>query len=140
MKRALAAMSLVCLAVVSVSAQSAQWRLAGFIDGKPDRTMSVRIDRHGERTTITSIEDGRAISESVLDENGNPISHRTFAWDCTTSSEVTVGEGRRIAARCGGREWNMESQNAIVLSDPFNFWVFSLWLSREPGFKEKSIS
>lgn len=140
MKKALVAMSLIVLGIVNASAQSAEWRLAGFIDGNPDRTMCVLIERNGARTTIQSSDGGRPVSESVLDENGNPYSLRTFAGDGTTSFEATVGDGRRIAARSVGREWNMKSQNALVLSDPSNFWVFSLWLSREPGFKEKSFS
>ena len=140
MKRALVAMALIFLTIASASAQSAQWRLAGFIDGNPGRMMCVLIERNGARTTIQSSDGGRLVSESVLDENGNPFSLRTFALDGTTSFEATVGDGRRIAARSGRREWSMKSQNAIVLSDPSNFWVFSLWLSREPGFKEKSFS
>jgi hypothetical protein len=140
MKRALVAMALIFLCIVNASALSAEWRLAGFIDGNPDRTIRVTIERNGATTMIRSFDGGRAVSESVLDENGNPFSHCTFARDGTTSFEATAGDGRRIAARSGGREWNMKSQNAIVLSDPSNFWVFSLWLSREPGFKEKSFS
>jgi hypothetical protein len=140
MKRALVAISLIFLSIVNASAQSAEWRLAGFVDGNPDRTIRVLIEGSGATTMIRSFDGGRAVSESALDENGNPFSYRTFAGDGTTSFEATVGDGRRIAARSGGREWNMKSQNAIVLSDPSNFWVFSLWLSRDPSFMEKSFS
>jgi hypothetical protein len=140
MKRALVAVSLIFFSIGNASAQSAEWLLAGFIDGNPDRTIRVAIERSGATTMIRSFDGGRAVSESVLDENGNPFSYRIFAADGATSFEATVGDGRRIAARSGGREWNMKSQNAIVLSDPSNFWVFSLWLSREPGFKEKGFS
>ena len=140
MKRALIAVSLVLLGMGNASAQSMEWRLAGFVDGNPDRTIRVTVERNGATTRVRSFDGSRAVSESVLDENGNPFSYRTFAGEGAISFEATVGGGRRIAARSGGREWSLKSQNAIVLSDPSNFWVFSLWLSREPGFNEKSFS
>jgi hypothetical protein len=139
-KRIIFVVSLVISGIVLASAQSVEWRLAGFVDGNPDRAIRATIERNGATTMVRCFDGDRAVSESVLDENGNPFSYRTFAADGATSFEATVGDGRRIAARSGGREWIMRSQNPIVLSDPSNFWVFSLWLSHEPGFKEKSFS
>ena len=79
-------------------------------------------------------------SESILDGNGNPFSYRTFARDGAASLEMIVRDGRRIAAQSGGRTWNLEARNAIVLSGPSTFWVFQSWLSRDPRFTEKSFS
>lgn len=140
MKKASIATPFLFLAMVHASAQSAWWSLKGFLDGDPDRTMNVLIERNGARTTVRSSDDGRMVSESVLDGDGNPISYRTFAGDGATSLEAAVDDGRGIMVRSRGREWNMISRNDIVLSDPSNFWVFSLWLSREPGFTERSFS
>ena len=135
MKRAWVALSLVFLSIGNASAQSAVWLLAGFIDGNPDRTIRVAVERSGDTTTIRSFDGGRVVGESVLDENGNPFSYRTFAGGGAAPFEATVGGGRRIAARSGGREWNIKSQNAIVLSDSLArmFWlhVYRYWFSAE---------
>jgi hypothetical protein len=140
MKEAFLAMSLLLLSIASASAQSTEWRLAGFIDGNPDGTIRVTIERNGATTTVRSFDDGGPVSESVLDGNGMPLSYRTFARDSAASLEMTVSDGRRIAARSGGRAWNQESRNAIVLPGPSTFWVFSLWLSRDPRFSERGFS
>jgi hypothetical protein len=140
LKEAFLAMSLVLLGIVGASAQSTEWRLAGFIDGNPDGTIRVTIEGNGATTTIQTFDDGGAVSESVLDGNGNPLSYRTFARDGSASLEMIVSDGRRIVARSGGRTWNQESRNAIVLPGPSTFWVFSIWLSRDPRFTERSFS
>jgi hypothetical protein len=79
-------------------------------------------------------------SISVIDGNGNPSLLRRFAADGTVSFEATMTNGRRIVARSGSREWNGKSPGSIVLTDPSSFWVFSLWLSRNPTFLEKNFS
>lgn len=140
MKDAFLAMALMVLSIVSASAQSTEWRLAGFIDGIPDGTIRVTIERTAVTTTVRSFVDGRAVSESILDRNGNPFSFRTFARDGAASLELIVSDGRRIAAQSGGRVWNLESRDAIVLPGPCTFWIFSMWLSRDPRFIEKSFS
>jgi hypothetical protein len=140
MKKAWIATALICSSITYVSAQSEEWRLAGFIDGNPDRTFHVIIDQKGPTTTIRSFDGGSAVSTSSLDENGNPFLFRKFALDNSPIFEATVADGRRIAARSGGRERTVKSPNAIVLTDPSSFWVFSLWLSRNPAFMEESFS
>jgi hypothetical protein len=140
MKMALIAASLVFSSIACAAAQPVEWRLAGFIDGAADRESRVVIERDGPTTTIKSFDAGNMASTSVIDGNGNPALLRKFAADGSTVFEATVVDERRISARSGGREWSMKSANAIVLTDPSSFWVFSLWLSRNPGFTERRFS
>ena len=128
------------LCIAGAFAQSTEWSLAGFIDGVPDGSVGVTIERSGATTTVRSFDDGRTVSESTLDENGNPFSYRTFARDGAVSLEMIVSDGHRIAARSAGCTWSLETRNTIVLSGPSTFWVFQSWLSRDPRFSEKSFS
>jgi hypothetical protein len=134
MKTTLIATALICSSIACAAAQSVEWRLAGFIDGIPDRTSIVVIEPTGLDTTIRSFDGASVASASVIDVNGNPSLYRKYAADGTVSFEAAIANGRRIIARSGGREWNGKSPGSIVLTDPSSFWVFSLWLSRDSAF------
>lgn len=54
MKRALVAISLIFLTIVYASAQSAEWRLSGFIDGNPGRDIVVEFQKEGADWTFWS--------------------------------------------------------------------------------------
>jgi hypothetical protein len=139
-KKALGAIVFLFTSSSLMPAPFEEWRLINFLDGKRGDADIVRIERGDGRTIIRDIAGDRLMSESVLDADGNPLVLRTFGPSGEVGAEVTVTEGRRIAARYGGAVKELASKDAVVLSDVGMFWVFSSWLAKDPSFSERTIS
>jgi hypothetical protein len=121
-------------------AQSAEWRLGTFLDGKRSATETLQIVRENGRATVKDFQGERLRSESVLDAFGTPLELRRYGDNGEVVLEATVTGGRRIIVRSAGTEKTLSSAEDVVLSDSGMYWAFSVWLSRDPSFPERTFS